>query len=531
MKSHTPELLKDEGLSTPITFVIFIIGIWFFLKASLLPRFIDDDVDIIFFSESLVTAKQWAVGYIHGPLSFYFIKLSRFIFGISPFGGRMINLLFSIFNAYFFYKLIYIARGKIAACLGAAVFFFNAYFIFYSAYVCEEVFLFFFAILSTLFFYRFVMTEQKKYFFLTGFFVGLGLLVKLKILLLMPGFICMMLAQERKTLKIQDIIFAVLIMIILASPYLYSLSLFPFFNSLYGKNLISFLKPSMNFLYLFVPLPFLRGVEDVSLSHDLGYNSIGYWLGIACLISTILGWDNKKDKFLRLMYILLISMVVTHLFLAGQYVEPRHFSLLFIPALAILSVWLSNIFIKYKSVRLYVVIFIIILFLQAAMYSHHFGRFAALHSKVTLDSWEMPDIEVDLNDLSRAFSNVAREYNPSLVVFPAHYLDSVGHFVTAYTGMKTLSPLMVDRYIWRYFTSEDIKNIIVFLTPSDDFYPFFLWASQNGYKISFDERNIIIKEQDLSLPINLLQLTKNTDKKISNIGTIIDFDDKWDPSE
>lgn len=506
-----------------IAILIFIIGILLALNVCLLPRFINDDADVIYIAVSLINhGSKFLFGYIHGVLPFYLVKLSGILFGISPFGWRIINLFFNIVNLYLFYMLLLQDKRKLEANLVLALAAFNCYFIFYSAYVCEEIFLFFFSILSILSFYKFIKYEKVKYLFLTSVFIGLGLLVKIQILLLLPGFAGYILttSEIRKILKAKHLFISLLIIFLLGLPYLYSLYELPIYTKEFTKHMLSLFRPSLKLFSLFIINPLGMNKED--LNFWLGYNNVGLLLGLPCILAVFLTMRQKKDKFIKLMQLIFWGIFVSSIFIfCGEDTEARHYSLAIIPTTALLSLLLGKFFIQKKATQKFVILYIVLLLLQANIFSLNFKYFAGLHSKVPLAAWGYYTKEVDLNELSKKFINLSDRHKPSLVVFPSPLLDSTGYFVTAYTGLKTLSPIV--KYAWNYLGDADIKNILFFLTPGDDPVLFLAWANRNGYKTRFNNKDKITVNANgtvLSLPITILMLTQESVKKIKDVELI-----------
>jgi hypothetical protein len=162
--------------------------------------------------------------------------------------------------------------------------------------------------------------------------------------------------------------------------------------------------------------------------------------------------------------------------------------------------------------RIFLVLFMFFILFDAVKYALNIDKycFTIKHASVKYQGIEG---SIKLNALSKAFINFARNYEPTLVVFPDPSMDSLANYFTSYSKIKSIDCLPENRYL--NYEDKDLSKILVLLTsPHIDYIGYIKWAQDNNYNIFSEDRAITVAQRsNIRLPVRILLFSKNMDTR------------------
>lgn len=489
---------------------IFILGVilnYWTIKA---PYFIDDDTDILVGVNDInLTFKKMHLpfGYVHGPSTFYITKLSSILFGKNYFGWRFIQYLSTIFIIFIIYYMTMRIFHKTAAFFALCLSVLNLFFIYNSNYIGEEIYFILFNTLALMFFFISLKENKERDIILTSIMIGLGFMTKITTIWLPVSLIIYIFMNRSEFYFVKKNVWfkCLFIIILFILPYLYWLInsgevVTPYVYDLFGAQM------RLNIPQLFIGY-FTMANENID--YNLGYNIVGPIQGLIGFCGIIYCLIKRKDKYVNLLNVIFLVMLFISLFIfSGKGAEPRHFSLLIVISIIAGSILLNHIWKKSAIYKILVIMIVSIILIETVSYvSKLKSYYYPLHSKLRLSSWGMGQEQVDLNEISKKFINLCYYFKPSLIIFPAKGLDSTAHFVTAYTGIKTMSSLIIDKYL--HYDIDDLQRVVIFFTSEDNIDKYIKWARAKNYNYYFQDS--ILNIMEFRLPIKILFMSGERD--------------------
>lgn len=489
--------------------VVFISGILLNYQGINAPYFINDDTDFLTAVNEINFSPHklyLPLGYVHGPVTLYLTKLSGLLFGENYFGWRVVQYLAMTLILFILYDSAKRVFGKLTAFFSLLLSVFNFFFVFNSKYIGEEIYFILFNAAAIRYFLIALMEKKEKYMILSGIMLGFGLLTKVTTFWLIISLITYISLNKKEFsfLCRRTWLIAVSLVIILNLPYLYwIIKYYPSLAPEYAGGLFG-MHRYFNVLFLFAGY-FIKH-NKAWLDYNFGWNILGPIQGLVVLSGIIYCFKIRGNKYINLLKTIFLTTLFISLFIfSGKETEPRHFSPLIIISIFAGAIFLERIWKKNLFAAGLVIIILSAISLETIKYvSGLEGYYYPLHSKLYLSSWNMEKEKVNLNDMSREFIRLSSFYDPTLIIFPSLGLDSAAHFVAAYTKKKTMSALFLDKYL--HYSVDDLKKIVVFITPEDDPNKYIRWALARGYNYSFKEDSLSIF--GYSLPIKILYMAQ-----------------------
>jgi len=321
---------------------------------------------------------------VNYPIAF-FLKL----LGPSEYSGGIYSLLCSIgimFVVFFFCKIFFNEKVGLLAVFLVSIFPLN---VIYSTRILSDMELAFFSSLSFLIFINAINKENKILFLLSGFILGLGYLIKILALLVVPFMIFYILKKYQKEKKINyNFIFFIigfLIIFLIEGMFYYSQSGNFLLNYHISSTAYKFkyeteVSGSIN-VGKFLEIRYNTGVPIYHLKNTLffgehrnGINLFGffYFFVLASIIYSIL----KKKNLLLVLWVLIIFLYLEFGFINLEFHEnkliyfmifkdPRFLTLITVPSIILMSYFLLEVRSLNKKIFNFL---ILILFITSLLY-------------------------------------------------------------------------------------------------------------------------------------------------------------------
>lgn len=489
-------------------------------------------------------------GSYHGPLTVYLLKLSSFLFGRNMIGWRALHIASSLTHLVLIYFFVKSARNSIEAWVTLFLTSCNVFMIWQVFDGTQEEFLLLAGTAVLFTYWKAIEGRKPGYLIYTGVLMGLGVLIKEVILLLaLPLLIFLAVdTQTRQWFRRKELYIAILAGIIIASPYLWwdwHHEWFHLRRIIFKEDMafrtFSLFHGNPTILYLFVG-PLLLKIP--------GYNQLVFWFpqsavlvrsgifsvttdyGIQCMnpfmgllsIGALLFSLKSRDRFIRLVSLVMLSVVGVSLSIFRE--QPRIYSIIIVPSLILAAYWAGSVHRRYKknlAVSAAGLSLCVFFMSDALFYTSHIGTLIETTSMISIPVAGVSQ-SVNLNLLGRRFSAYARRFGPTLLVFPDPAMDSLSNYVTAYSGVKAIDRLEVNRYL--DYTARDFRKILVFFTPESRQQRLLYesWARDNGYEITEREDPIVLRDEPLLIMnVHSMALSQLNTKRAPDIAGFLEL--------
>jgi len=463
----------------------------------------------------------------HSPLSLYITKLSSLLFTEAELGYRFILLIVNSALIWLIYILARQKMGEREGLFAAFLIAFNSFIIYYSREIgCDGYFLLFCA-LVIYYFFKATETNKERYMIICGLLMGLSLLNKMMSLLLVPGFVLYLLInkEQRGWFKRKSLYLAVLISIIVVSPYLYWLYTHEWTHLKINEHYFEFFNLPMS------AVVFLGSLVKVGIYPSVNafgreYMSLG--MGILLIVGVIGTLHRFKDNhFIQLMQLIFWSIIgISLTFFRGW---PVHYNACVIPAVLLTAAFLNRIWEKGRLFKWIILVLFAAHLLQIPSYLSKIEVAYDHHSSLSTHSELFPE-DVNLNDISSAIIPLLAKYQPTLVVTPNPEWDTVACYLGANTGIKTLAPIPLVYDLIEY-EENDWRRILIIDDNQEALMPFVRWIkSQSVYNVQVSDEMLTMKisQKVTNIPIAVVFLSVNqkeldfgVDEKTNEIADFI----------
>lgn len=296
--------------------VVFIIIVGFSLRlyaASTIPLTHDEKVKISLLKEMGISGNRPTVllgsaKTENPPLLLYLMKASCLLLGENKIAARLPSVIFGSLLLLILYLLVKNCLTLKAAMISLLLVTFSQFFIGYTRLANEDGLLLFFVVCILFFAERALHSQKRKFLILTGLFMGLGLLVKMTIIILLPVivFYLFFYYENKNIFSIKDLLLFLLIIGIMISPHIYWNVRNDYVNYRFymgEADLFSFsLIPTALFLGEIIVFG-MRNFGDAIFYWIFSYEYpfLNWLMGLICLAGVYYFLRNKRNSFITLL--------------------------------------------------------------------------------------------------------------------------------------------------------------------------------------------------------------------------------------
>jgi len=320
------------------------------------------------------------------PILPYLIKFSHMFLGASIFSTRLPSILFGTLSLILCYFLVRDNISRESALLSVLLLSLCPFSIGFTRAAEADGLILFFVICVLFFIQKALLTNKRKHLFLGAFFIGLGLLVKLSFVTILPGivfFVFIHRINQNKFSKADFFYFMVIITLMLSPIIIWNVQ-----NEFYildynvkKADIFSIsLVPAALFLGELMVMA-LNNFDDsmLELITSMERPFMNWLMGVLCLSGVFYFLKRKENQFVNLLKWVFISIFIILSFIrprtgGGYYFHLDNFwwaSVLVVPGIILASAMLVELKQKFKNANMAIGCMIIYFLLNAVQFVNY----------------------------------------------------------------------------------------------------------------------------------------------------------------